>query len=98
MTSTASLATVRIPTPLRSFTGGAGEIAVEGATVGAVLTALVVRHPGLAGRVLDEHGELRRFVNVFLGQKNVRTLGGLHAEVAAGDVLSILPAVAGGGV
>lgn len=96
MTSTASLATVRIPTPLRSFTGGAAEAEVEGATVGAVLAALVARHPGLAGRVLDERGELRRFVNVFLGQKNVRTLGGLDAPVATGDVLSILPAVAGG--
>lgn len=96
MTSTVQLPLVRIPTPLRAFTDGAGEIACEGATVRAVLTGLVARHPGLAGRVLDEHGELRRFVNVFVGQRNVRALSGLDTPVAPGDVLAILPAVAGG--
>jgi len=95
-------ATVRIPTPLRSFTGGAGAVelglAHSGANAGAVLAALIDRHPGLAGRVLDENGELRRFVNLFLGQKNVRSLAGLATPVAPGDVLAILPAVAGGAV
>ncbi len=87
---------VRVPGPLRAYTEGRGELAVEGATVREVLAGLVGEHTGLDGRILDERGELRRFVNVFVGERNVRQLSGLDTPVGPGDVLSILPAVAGG--
>ncbi|HEY1832524.1 MAG TPA: ubiquitin-like small modifier protein 1 [Acidimicrobiales bacterium] len=88
--------TVRIPTQLRTLTGGAGEVPVEGATVGQVLKALDAAHPGLADRLFDEAGELRRFVNVFLADEDVRFLEGLDTPVSAGQTLSVVPAVAGG--
>jgi molybdopterin converting factor small subunit len=88
---------VRIPTPLRSFTDGADEVTVAGVTVGEVLSNLGSAHVGLLDRVLDESGEVRHFVNVFLGEQNVLQLRGLSTPVADGDVLSIIPAVAGGG-
>ncbi|MGH9301191.1 MAG: MoaD/ThiS family protein [Acidimicrobiales bacterium] len=87
---------VRIPTQLRTLTGGAGEVSVEGATVGEALIALDVGHPGLADRLFDESGALRRFVNVFLADEDVRFLSGLATTVDAGQVISIVPAVAGG--
>jgi len=90
-------ATVRIPTPLRSFTGGADEVTVVGSTVGEVLSNLGTDHDGLLERVLDERGEVRHFVNLFLGGNDVRGLRGLQTPVGDGDVLSIIPAVAGGG-
>ncbi len=92
-----SMATVRIPAPLRGFTGGAGEVTAHGGTVGEVLRALAESHPGLAERILDGGGELRSFVNVYLGETNVRSLDGLATEVGDGAVLHIVPAVAGGG-
>jgi molybdopterin converting factor small subunit len=88
--------TVRIPAPLRSFTGGAGELEAVGATVGEVLSALGARHDGLTERVLAADGSPRSFVNLFLGQQDVRALAGLETPVREGDVLSIVPAVAGG--
>ena len=88
--------TVRIPTPLRTFTGGADEVQVAGDTVGEALRALGVQHQGLLERVLTPEGEPRHFVNVFLGSDDVRDLGGMAAKVNDGDVLSIIPAVAGG--
>lgn len=91
-----SQATVRIPTPLRSFTGGAGEVPIEGATVGEVLRSLGERHQGLAERILDGEGRLRNFVNVYLGDRNVKSLDGLDSAVEAGAVINIVPAVAGG--
>ena len=69
--------TVRIPTQLRTLTGGAGEVAVEGATVGEALKALDAAHPGFADRLFDDDGALRRFVNVFLADEDVRFLDGL---------------------
>ena len=89
-------ATVRIPTQLRTLTGGAGELQLEGTTVGEVLKALDAAHPGMADRLFDEAGELRRFVNVFVGEEDVRFLSGLSTPVAAGQTVSIVPAVAGG--
>lgn len=89
--------TVRIPTPLRSFTGGADEVRAEGATVGEALSALRASHEGLVENVLDPEGELRNFVNVFRGSDNVRSLQGLETPLSEGDVLAIVPAVAGGG-
>jgi len=86
---------VRIPTQLRPLAGGASELTVEGETVGDVLKALDAAHPGFADRLFDENGALRRFVNVFLGEEDVRFLDGLNTPVA-GQSLSIVPAVAGG--
>ena len=88
--------TVRIPTQLRTLTGGAGEIQVEGSSVGEALKALDAAHPGLADRLFDDSGGLRRFVNVFLADEDVRFLYGLATPVADGQTLSIVPAVAGG--
>jgi molybdopterin synthase sulfur carrier subunit len=87
---------VRIPTQLRTLTGGAGEVSVEGSTVGEVLKALDAAHEGFADRLFDESGELRRFVNVFLADEDVRFLEGLASPVTDGQTLSIVPAVAGG--
>ena len=87
---------VRIPSQLRTLTGGAGEVSAEGTTVREVLKALEAEHPGIAGRVLDERGSLRRFVNLFVADEDVRFLDGLDTAVAGGQTLSIVPAVAGG--
>ena len=88
--------TVRVPAQLRTLTGGAGEISVEGASVGEVLKALDAAHPGFADRLFDDAGELRRFVNVFLADEDVRFLQGLATPVTDGQTVSIVPAVAGG--
>jgi MoaD family protein len=87
--------TVRIPTIMRSHTGGEKSVTGAGATVGDVLTDLDSRYDGLAGRVVDEGG-LRRFVNVYVNDSDVRFTGGLDTPVADGDEVTILPAVAGG--
>ena len=89
-------ATVRIPTTLRTLTGGQAEVSVDGSTVGEVLKALDAAHPGFAERLLDDQGGLRRFVNVFVADDDVRYLDGLDTEVADGTTVSIVPAVAGG--
>jgi molybdopterin synthase sulfur carrier subunit len=88
--------TVRIPTQLRTLTGGAGEVQVEGTTVGEALKALDAAHPGMEDRLFDDAGSLRRFVNVFLADEDVRFLEGLATPVGDGQTLSIVPAVAGG--
>jgi len=89
-------ATVRIPTQLRSLSGGAAEVTADGATVAEVLTALDAGHPGFAERLYDDTGTLRRFVNVFLAEEDIRFLDGLDTPVTDGQTLSIVPAVAGG--
>lgn len=89
-------ATVRIPTILRSYTGGANEVSAEGSTLAEVLDSLESDHPGLKARVLDDAGALRRFVNIYVGDDDVRFIGGLDAAVADGTKISIIPAVAGG--
>jgi sulfur-carrier protein len=88
--------TVRVPTILRSYTGGAAEVSAAGRTVSEVLESLDAAYPGIRGRVVDEQGELRRFVNVYVGDEDVRFAGGTQTTVSAGVVLSIIPAVAGG--
>ncbi len=88
--------TVRIPNQLRTLTGGKGEVEVEGATVGEALKALDAAHPGFAERLFDEEGRLRRFVNVFLADEDVRFLEGLETPVSSGQTVSVVPAVAGG--
>ena len=89
---------VRIPTILRPYTGGAGEVSVTptGATVSDVLTALDGDYPGIAARVLDERGGLRRFVNLYVDEDDIRMLDGLATGTRPGALVSIIPAVAGG--
>ncbi len=88
--------TVRIPTQLRELTAGESEIAVEASTVAEVLAGLDAAHPGIGERILDENGNLRRFVNVFLADEDIRFLDGLETTVTSGQTLSVVPAVAGG--
>ncbi len=88
---------VRIPTILRSYTGGEKSVQGSGATLAELIADLDSRHPGLAGRLTDESG-LRRFVNVYLNDEDVRFLGGLEAKVNDGDTVTVLPAVAGGAI
>jgi molybdopterin synthase sulfur carrier subunit len=87
---------VRLPSQLRSLVGGAGEIPVEATTVREAIWAVEVDHPGLVTRVLDDQGSLRRFVNVFVADEDVRFLDGLDTPVAPGQTVSLVPAVAGG--
>ncbi len=87
---------VRIPTQLRQLTGGSGEVAVEAATVRVALASLDSLHPGIGERLLDDNGALRRFVNLFLADEDVRFLEGLDTPVSDGQTLSVVPAVAGG--
>jgi sulfur-carrier protein len=88
--------TIRVPTQLRSLTANAGEVSVEGSTVGEALKALDADHPGFAARLFDDEGKLRRFVNVFVADEDVRFLDGLATPVNDGQTISIVPAVAGG--
>ena len=88
--------TVRIPAQLRTQTGGAGELALAGSTVAEVLKDLDASHPGFADRLFDDTGALRRFVNIFLDDEDVRFLQALDTPVTDGQTLSIVPAVAGG--
>ena len=87
---------VRIPTQLRNLSGNAAEVNVDGATVAEVLKALEGAHPGFGERLFDESGALRRFVNVFVADEDIRFLDGVGTAVADGQVVSIVPAVAGG--
>ncbi|HEV3226527.1 MAG TPA: MoaD/ThiS family protein [Acidimicrobiales bacterium] len=88
--------TIRIPTQLRSLAGGASEVSVEAATVSDALKALDAHHAGFAERLFDDKGELRRFVNVFVADEDIRFLQNLDTPVENGQVVSIVPAVAGG--
>ena len=88
--------TVRIPAQLRTLTGGEGEVSVSGSTVAEVLKDLDSSHPGFSDRLFDDTGALRRFVNIFLTDEDVRFLQGLDTPVTEGQTLSIVPAVAGG--
>jgi molybdopterin converting factor small subunit len=87
---------VRVPTILRTYTGGASEVSAEGDTLGAVLEDLDASYSGIKGRILDEAGELRRFVNVYVGNDDVRFLDGLATPTPEGTKISVIPAVAGG--
>ncbi|MBB5934527.1 ubiquitin-like small modifier protein 1 [Streptomyces zagrosensis] len=87
---------VRIPTILRTYTGGKAEVSAEGATLGEVLADLEKSHQGIAARVLDDEGKLRRFVNVYVNDDDVRFDNGLETATPDGAGISIIPAVAGG--
>jgi molybdopterin synthase sulfur carrier subunit len=88
--------TVRIPTTLRPMSGGKSEVQVEGSTVAEVLASLDASHPGFADRLLDDQGGLRRFVNVFVADDDIRYLKGLDTAVPDVETVAIIPAVAGG--
>jgi molybdopterin synthase sulfur carrier subunit len=87
---------VRIPTILRTYTQGVAEVTGEGATLRDVLQKLDADYPGIGARILDETGKIRRFVNVYVGEEDVRFADGLDTAVADGAQISIIPAVAGG--
>jgi sulfur-carrier protein len=87
---------VRIPTPLRKLTGGADEVSAEGANVGELIDNLEAAHTGLKARLCDDTGEIRRFVNVYVNDEDVRFLDGRNTALKDGDEVSIVPAIAGG--
>ena len=87
---------VRIPTILRSYTGGAAEVTAEAGTLREVISDLDASYPGIGGRILDDGGRLRRFVNVYVGEEDVRFAAGLDTPVPSGAQVSVIPAVAGG--
>jgi molybdopterin synthase sulfur carrier subunit len=90
------MATVRIPKVLRPSTGGEKEVQAAGDNVGDVLRSLIDQHPDTQSQLFSAGGELNRYVNVYLNDEDVRVLGGLDTEVGGGDVIMILPAMAGG--
>lgn len=87
---------VLIPTPLRNLTGELDTIQADGATIGEVFQNLETKHPGIGERLYDEAGEIRRFVNVYLNQEDIRFIDGKDTAVNEGDEVSIVPAIAGG--
>lgn len=89
-------ATVRIPTPLRNLTGDQAAVDAEGSTVDEIVRNLDAAHPGLGERLLDDNGNVRRFVNVFVDDEDIRFADGLDTSVPDGATVSIIPAVAGG--
>ncbi len=88
--------TVRIPTPLQALTGGAAEVEASGRSVREILQDLDKRYAGILERLCEENGDLRRFVNIFVNDEDIRFLKGLDTEVQDGDEVSVVPAIAGG--
>ena len=87
---------VRIPTILRTFTGGAAEVSAGEGTLREIIAGLDAAYPGIGGRIVDDTGKLRRFVNVYVGDEDVRFAQGLDTPVPSGTHVSVIPAVAGG--
>ena len=90
------LVEVRLPTILRSHVGGVASLSAEGSTVGELFSGLVTKYPSLKGQLVTETGELHRFVNVYRNDDDIRYTGRLETPVESSDVVSIIPAVAGG--
>lgn len=90
------MSTVFIPTTLRRLTGNQSRLSVEGTTVGEILAALDRNYPGFAERLLDGNGQVKRFINIFVNEEEIRTLQGLATAVGPNDTISIVPAMAGG--
>ncbi len=88
--------TVRIPTPLRPMTGGKGEVEGAGGSVSELIEHLNSAHPGLKDRICDEQGEVRRFINIYVNEEDIRFLTGKETPLKDGDEVSIVPAIAGG--
>lgn len=89
---------VRIPTPLRKLTGGLGEVTIEAKDVTGLIDALEKSYPGLKERLCDEQGEIRRFINIYINQEDIRFQKGAQTALKEGDEVSIVPAIAGGAV
>ena len=87
---------VRIPTPLRPMTGGKGEVPGRGNNIGELIDHLNTTYPGLKDRICDEQGEIRRFINIYLNEEDIRFLTGKDTPLKDGDEISIVPAIAGG--
>ena len=88
--------TVKIPAPLRPIAGGLSEVNLEGATVGEILRELDAQYKGFGERVMEDGNQVRRFINVYVNEDNIRDRNDLNTEVKAGDTISILPSIAGG--
>ena len=89
--------TVRIPTPLRRMTNGQAQLELDESTLSVMIDNLEANYPGFKERLIDENGDLRYFVNIYLNGEDVRFLQGLDTSTSSGDEISIVPAVAGGG-
>lgn len=87
---------VRIPTPLRKLTGGQGEVLTQGETIFSLIASLDQTYPGLKERLCDEQGELRRFINIYINEEDIRFQQGIKTPLKTGDEVSIIPAIAGG--
>ncbi len=87
---------VRIPTPLRPMTGGKNEVEVAGNTIAEIIDNLGSAHPGIKERLYDEQGEVRRFINIYVNEEDIRFLTGKETPLKDGDEVSIIPAIAGG--
>lgn len=87
---------VRIPTPLRPMTGGKSEVELAGNTVSEIIDKLGTAHPGIKERLYDEQGEVRRFINIYVNEEDIRFLTGKDTPLKDGDEVSIIPAIAGG--
>ena len=90
------MTTLKIPTPLRQYTNGQAEVAVNGSNVSAAMRNLVEQFPALEQHLYNGDGEMRAFVNLFLGEDNTRDLQGLETPLSEGDTLRIIPSIAGG--
>ncbi|MBI4509272.1 MAG: MoaD/ThiS family protein [Deltaproteobacteria bacterium] len=88
--------TIRIPTPLRKLTAGQEEVSASGATIGELISDLDRRYPGMKERLCDDSGQVRRFVNIFQNEEDIRFLKNLETPVKETDEISIIPAIAGG--
>jgi molybdopterin synthase sulfur carrier subunit len=88
--------TVRIPTPLRKFTGDQADVDVDGGTIGELLDNLEGQHAGIKERIVDEEGGIRRFVNIYVNEEDIRFLDGPDTALKEGDQVTIVPAIAGG--
>lgn len=87
---------VRVPTPLRRYTGGAEEVSVDGDTIAALVSNIEQSYPGIQERICDDQGNIRRFVNIFVNGDDIRFLDNLETVLKDGDEVSIVPAIAGG--
>lgn len=88
--------TVRIPTPLRKFTGDQAEVSIEGSSVGELIDNLEAQHAGIKEKVAEESGAIRRFVNIYVNEEDIRFLDGPETPLKDGDQVTIVPAIAGG--
>lgn len=90
------MATVLVPTPLRRLTGGQAKVEAAGSDIGTLIQAVDAQYPGVADKLLDDDGNIKRFINVFVNETEVRSLQGMHTPVQDSDKVSIVPAMAGG--